>query len=182
MINIKRIAYVPTLETIEEYEDWNASISLLEEAYKNKKTEGYLVRLLLQCWYVINVVMTSDDYNTEQFDYISEKYIYYINCYFEEKNRNALSNLLIGYIISVIPIPLEPFNYWETKGKQLLELAYSINNKSPLFMKIYYGSKINVKVDIDNNSLTKEVYYVFPNNSAIECYFKDVLLSQDVIF
>ncbi len=49
------------LHELEISNQWKASVLLIEQTYlKDEKNEYLLIRILFQCWFVINVISVSD--------------------------------------------------------------------------------------------------------------------------
>lgn len=163
---------IEELTKLENNEKWIESVQLLEKKLLDSDNkENYLVRLIFQCWYILNETFIFD-YSEKDYNYISLVYSNSMNNYLNINKSDYQSKLLIGYILSVNPLPLEPYDYWENKGFEFIKDSYTKLPDIPLAKRIYDGCNVhNALTDsvIDNNL---EDY--FSNQTAIERYFLDV--------
>lgn len=172
MTSNKYILEVKEIIDLENNGKWIETIQLLEEnLINNDNDENYLVRLILQCWYLINEIFVSN-YSEKDYNYISNVYINSMKLYHEIDKCNDFCKMLIGYILSINPLPLQPYDFWEKTGFEYIKDSYVKLSDIPLAKRIYYGCNIyNNSIDL---IIDKDLKKYFSTNTAIEKYFIDV--------
>ncbi len=165
------------LHELEISNQWKASVLLIEQTYlKDEKNEYLLIRILFQCWFVINVISVSD--KGKEFDdvFFEQLFKYYFHIYFTLEHRDCYSELFLGFILSIVPIPLEPYEKWEKYGNELIERSFSQNPTSPIARKIMNGKNNSTMYSYSEEDLLDEINYYFPGKTVMEQYFREVLL------
>jgi hypothetical protein len=187
------------LEMLEEKGDWEGAILYLFSEFRTDSNNKYkLIRLGLECWYVLTAadeILNNNGYGQTFVYSIVNPYSISPN----GLNSNDLANLLsdtwkignekfidsaeyciiYGYMESLFPYYF--FNQADKRysathtGEWLLDKAYSLRPEDSIVNVIYMRS---ISEDISYpQHFSDEVNSAFQGQSGIETYFKRVLLS-----
>ncbi|MFT3950858.1 MAG: hypothetical protein QM689_02680 [Oscillospiraceae bacterium] len=171
------------MKQFEDNGDWESARQLLYALWQlDKSNIDLLNRLIAECW----LVMSDWDccINTDGLEYsnfqsnLIEATAYGLNHFYE----NIWFLCLTGYMISLFPHFFYEDNndglylFWEDNGKSMLKRSYDIS-QDDLTNILYLGSTdkiIKYKSKKKDFVLKCEAY--FQGDTAIELYFRDVLL------
>ena len=178
---------IQNLSELEKEKKWKQAIYLLKDKWnENKDDVDVILRLATECWYVMSnweflCLDNSDlDFQNVQ-NTLIETYNYFINhC----KNDNK-GLAIFGYMISLFPNYFytdkdnggKLFLKYENIGKAMLKSSYTNEPQNILFRALYLGTIncSNKAMDDAKQELNDIVKILFPQNTEIEEYFKEVL-------
>lgn len=178
---------IQDLQDLEKEHKWEQAISLLQNKwYQNKSDIEFLLRLATESWYVMSNWDFLDLDNSDlEFDKIQSILIDTYN-YFSENYLSSNKGLAIfGYMMSLYPnyfyLDIDStgqlFLQYENYGKDMLKLAYTNEPENSLYKALYLGATNNSSERIKDarQQLNETIADLFPNNTEVEDYFKDVL-------
>jgi len=176
---------VENLHELEQNEQWEViRKSLYEQWLGQKDNLGILVRLALECWLVMSdwdCCINNEGLNYELFkSNLMDSYVYGL-AHFGDNEKFLC---LFGYMMSLFPYFFylnndknsEKYLIYENKGKSMLEKAYRNFSNNPLAKVLFLGSIDQTKeCDKAKMRLKLSLSSLFPGDTAIEKYFKEIL-------
>jgi len=176
---------VENLCEMEKGERWEAVRKLLYEQWVGDKNNlESLIRLASECW----LIMTDWDccINNEGLNYELFKSNLMDSCSYglEHFGDNEKILCLFGYMMSLFPYFFysnddpngEEYLVCESKGKSMLEKAYRNFPDNQLAKVLFFGSIDQTKkYDEAKMMLKPSLSSLFPGDTAIEQYFKEIL-------
>ena len=178
---------IQNLHRLEKEHKWEQAISLLKHKWEqDKNNTNIMLRLASECWYIMSNwdFLDLDDSNLD-FNSIQSILIETYNIFLKSNtvNNNALA--MFGYMVSLFPnyfytdydLDGKIFLQYENRGKDMLKSACSNEPKNKLYKALYLGLNNNLdKVVIEaKKDVNNVVQQLFPHDTKIEEYFKDVL-------
>lgn len=174
---------IAELELLEQNEHWGKAIDLLYKLWQNDKmNSANMCRVIAECWYVMAEWDCS--INKDELDYQSIKKILIETTIYGLENNVSDVNFLSfgGYMILMFPYFFYEgndssfYDLWENRGKEML-LSAVCDYPDNLIAKVFLlGTKESSNTYIEaKNELADRLEEYFPNNTAVEQYFKDVL-------
>lgn len=177
---------IQNLQELEKEHKWKEAISLLQNKwYQDKNNIDIMLRLASECWYIMSNWNFLDLDNSDlDFDNVQNILIATYNYFSKICTNNSKGLAIFGYMISLFPNYFytdydkngKIFLQYENQGKNMLKLAYTNEPENKLYKALYLGT-INgldkftdVKKDLNNI-----IHQLFPQNTEIEEYFKEVL-------
>lgn len=172
---------IPNLEEMERSQDWQKIHNYLLLLWqKDSKNAELIIRLVSECWIILeqNVIERQD----EIFDFIKT----IMQCYEKslDLKYNSKLTFLFGYFMSLTPfyfynapdIDGKKYEEYELKGKILLEKAYKSSPNELIYKVAYLGSLSKPTKDYKQarQQLKMCLSNLFPGNTLIEEYFKDI--------
>jgi hypothetical protein len=176
---------VENLHKMEQSEQWEAIRKLLYEKWITDKSNlKALIRLASECW----LIMTDWDccINNEGLDYELFKRNLMESCSYglEHFDDDEKILCLFGYMMSLFPgffysnndLTGQAYLDYENKGKSMLEKAYNNYPDNPLVRVLFLGLADETKKYNDAKiELKPHLSSLFPGETAIEQYFKEIL-------
>ena len=178
---------IQNLQELEKEHKWKQVISLLQNNWcQDRNNIDIMLRLATECWYILsNWDILDLESSYLEFDSIQsiliETYHYFLNTH--SKDDKCLS--IFGYMMSLFPNYFydghdktgKMFFEYENQGKDMLKLAYRNEPENMFYKALYLGATSKLSKLIE--STKKELRYIlpnlFPNNTEIEKYFREVL-------
>lgn len=177
---------VQDLVKLEKQQDWELARAVLYQIWEeDKENADKLIRVLSECWYVLSLwdcCIETDNLSYSVFQGTLRECMEFG----EEKFQDNTKFLCItGYMLSLLPhlfYNSEPgflYEKWEEKGREMLQKACESDNSDVVAKVLYYGgisfrgAYCQGKVDI-----ASVVEDIFPEQTAIEQYFKEILLNN----
>ena len=180
---------IQNLQELEKERKWEQVISLLQDKWKqDKNNTDILLRLASECWYIMSNWEFFDlDDTMLGFDNVQsiliETYNYFVTS--RMLHNNALA--IFGYMVALFPNYFytdfdktgKLFLQYQSKGKDMLKLAYANEPENKLFKALCLGANngFNKELINTNKELQNIIQQLFPHDTEIEKYFKDVLLN-----
>jgi len=182
--------FVENLHQMEQSEQWEAVRKLLRERWLSQKDNlGALIRLASECWLILTDWECS--INNEGLDYELFKRDLIATCSYglEHFGDDEKILCLFGYMMSLFPYLFylnddpdgKEYLAYESKGHSLLEKAYR-NYSNVLLVQVFFLGSIShptkyqeAKYRETRAALKPFLSALFPGDTAIEEYFKDVL-------
>ena len=176
---------IEKLSELEQKHQWNDAVILLQNLWnKNRNNEDLLLRLATECWYLItNWDLLDLEHANLRFEDIQSILIETYNFLIEHHSGSNKIIAIFGYMISLFPNYFytdfdqngKLFLQFEKIGKEMLHQAY-LNGAQPLYEILYLGSIHKVKANSSEQALKLNVRELFPGDTAVEQYFREVLL------
>ena len=179
--------HVEHLLELEKQEEWEAIRVLLFEKWKyNPISVEILVRLLSECWYILSEWDYS--FHNKGLSFLTFQNTLIECTEFGIKNFITHSRFLCiaGYMISMSPYLFYADNKmhnsdllyaeWEKKGLEMLRRSCVIGPADSVAKVLSLGSTSNLSdYNEAKKTLHPELSAIFPGETVIELYFKDVL-------
>ena len=175
--------HIEQLQEFESQEEWEQARALLYAVWSQEKSNGdKLIRLFSQCWYVLSLwdcCMPTDRLSYEIFQNTL------LECAeFGIKNHAEHSRFLCmaGYMMSTLPYLFyangtkDSFTEWECRGIAMLCRAYELDASDRVAELLHLG--VPSEKPLHNTAIRmskSELRTLFPGETAIELYFKDIL-------
>lgn len=178
---------IKNLQRLEKEHKWEQAISLLKNKWcQDKNNTDIMLRLASECWYVMsNWDFLDLDNSNLEFDNIQSILIETYNDFLKSHTTNNKALAIFGYMVSLFPNYFytdydksgKMFLQYENKGKDMLKLAYANEPENKLYKALYLGTNNNLdKAIIEaKKDLNNIIQQLFPQNTEIEEYFKEVL-------
>jgi len=189
-VNFVYFDFVENLQQMEQNEQWETIRKLLYEQWLGQKDSlGALIRLASECWLVMaewNCWIKNEGLDYELFQ---RNLIDSCSYGLEHFGDDEKILCMFGYMMSRFPYFFyssddpdgKEYLAYERRGKSLLEKAYRNYPNNPLAKVLFLGS-INrptkdqtTKYDEARMAIRPFLLSLFPGNTEIERYFKDVL-------
>lgn len=176
---------IQKLEELEKEHKWEQIILLLQNKWlEDKDNSDILLRLASECWYIMsNWDCLNLDASCLEFDNIQailiETYNYFLN---HTTNNKCLA--IFGYMMSLFPNYFyadydkdgKIFLQYENQGKYILKLAHSNEPENIFYTVLYLGTTNDLnKSIVAKEDLNSIVQQLFPQNTEVEKYFKEIL-------
>lgn len=178
---------IQNLQELEKEHKWKQAIALLQsEWYQNKNNIDVMLRLATECWYIMSnweiLELGSSDleFNSIQ-SILIETYNYFLST--NSNNNKCLS--IFGYMIALFPNYFyteydkngKIFLKYENRGKDMLKQAYKNEPENKLYEALYLGTMKNSDKTVEDTKkeLNLIMQKLFPRNTKIEEYFKEIL-------
>jgi len=168
---------------MEHSEQWEAIRQMLFDQWqKDKSNFEVLIRLASECW----LVLTEWDCCINNENLVFEKFKNNLidTCIYGLKHFETKTEFLcvFGYMISLFPYFFYygesdgRYSLWEKRGKEMLERAHQ-NAPNDLLTKVLFLGSTDREREYrtEKSKLEFLLSELFPGDSAIEQYFKDVL-------
>lgn len=178
---------IQNLQELETEHKWEQAISLLKnEWYQDKNVVDIMLRLASECWYIMsNWDFLNLDNSNLDFDNVKLILIETYNHFLKNCTTNNKALAIFGYMVSLFPNYFytdydkngKIFLQYENKGKHMLKLAHLNEPENKLYKVLYLGTNNNLDKIVINakQELNKIIQQLFPQNTEIEKYFKEVL-------
>jgi hypothetical protein len=182
--------FVENLQLLEQDEQWEIIRKLLYERWICQKDNiGALIRLASECWLVMaewHCWIKNEGLDYELFERnLIDSCFYGIENFCDDEKILCM----FGYMMSLFPYFFysdddpdgKEYLTYERRGKSLLEKAYHNYPDNPLAEVLFLGS-INrptkdqtIKYNASRIAIKPFLTSLFPGNTEIERYFKDIL-------
>ena len=178
---------IKNLQKLEKEHKWKQVISLLQNKwFQDKNNIDIMLRLASECWYIMsNWHFLNLDNSELDFDNIQNILIETYNYFSKNHTNNNKCLAMFGYMISLFPNYFYKdydkngriFLQFQNQGKDMLQLAYTNEPENKLYKALYLGTYNNSSKLIEDTKqeLNDILQHLFPNNTEIEEYFKEVL-------
>ncbi len=180
-------AEVDGLEDLEKQEKWEEARLLLDDEWKDDKLNSdKLLRLLSECWYVLS--LWDCCINTEKLSYQAFQDTLIECMSFGLSNfGNAPRFLCVaGYMASILPYLFyksgsgDLFAEWEQKGIEMLRKSTLLDPNDLLAKTLNLGTSAHSSEYASEYAeakkrLSSQLSSLFPSETAIELYYKDIL-------
>lgn len=178
---------IQNLQKLEKEGKWEQVVSLLENKwYQDKNNIDIMLRLASECWYIMsNWEFLGLNNSDLEFDNVQSILIETYNYFSKNCTTNNKALAIFGYMVSLFPNYFytdydkngKIFLQYENKGKDMLKLAHINEPENKLYQVLYLGTSNNTdKTTIDTKkNLNYIIQQLFPQNTEIEEYFKEVL-------
>lgn len=177
---------IENLEQLEEEQQWDIARKTLFQLWKEDKDNvDKAIRLIAECWRIQSLwdcCINDEGLKYEDFQDVLIEVTEYGLKHFTD-NINFL--IVVGYMTNIIPYLFykenkgEYFIEWENKGKSMLQKAYHLSQNNILAKVLFYGSINDV---MKGNKAKEEIKPIlvdlFPGNTSIEQYFREMLLCE----
>jgi len=159
------------------YDDWIADINNGER----------LVRLISECWYILSEWDTGLISDTGlSFQVVQNTLFESVEFGITNLSSDSRFLCITGYMISLFPylFYVNDSNHntdvlyveWEQRGSDMLQKAYQINPNDKVAEALNLGKSIGLaKYNEAKKALKPDLQHLFPGDTAIEMYFKDIL-------
>ena len=162
---------IQNLSELDKEKNWEKAIYLLKEKWaENKGNTDVLLRLATECWYVMsNWEFLCLDNSDLEFQDVQNTLI--------ETYNYFMISLFPNYFYTDKDNEGKLFLEYENIGKGMLKSAYENEPKNILYKTLYLGTTncTNKTIDDAKHELNKIIQNLFPQNTEIEEYFKEVL-------
>lgn len=174
---------VDGLEELERAGKWDDARRLLLGIWEVDSDDvAKLCRLFSECWYVLtewDCCINTGGLNQDEFRRTLIRVTTYGLARFSLDCRFLW---MAGYMISLFPYLFfrgnsdAPFLEWEKKGREMMALAVDICPGDLIVRTVYLGSGKGSRAYVRAKRQLRSVLSdIFPGNTAIEEYFRDVL-------
>lgn len=172
------------LVVLERQGKWEEARALLYSRWSaDQRDAGKLYRLLSECWYVLaewGCCIRDAETRAEQFQKTLMEVTRYGMAHFYD---DASFLWMAGYMICLFPHLFyegtsgELFPAWEKRGKGMLARSVQMDPDNLLSKVLYLGARPDASeaYALTKKQLAPYLHAVFPGNTAIEVYFRDVL-------
>ncbi len=176
---------VAGLEELEQRGKWKEAINLLYELWKNDPNDvSKLNRIIAECWYVLAFFDCSIDDNTLSYRTIQIKLIETTNYGLAHHLSDVSFLSFTGYMINLFPHFFceeetdECYGRLEKQGEDMMLSAVKTDPANIVAKVLYLGTqKPSSKYMALRSQVKRRLDVLFPNKSAIEWYFREVLSS-----
>lgn len=179
---------IQNLHQLEKEHRWEEAISLLKNKwYENKDNFDVMLRLATECWYILSnwdfLDLDKSDLEFENVQFLLIETYNHFRKYCKDYNKGLA---IFGYMISLFPnyfymdkdCDERMFLIYEKIGKDMLKLAYINEQSNKLYKTLYMGSENSKKYEKAKRDIRVNLKELFPKNSEVEQYFKEVLSSE----
>jgi len=184
---MRYFAHVEFLADLEKQEKWEDARMLLYKKWSNeKKNSDILIRLLSECWYILSEwdcsIVGSKDLS---FQTVKSTLIECTEFGMKYFMNNSRFLCVAGYMISLFPYLFYENNLihgsdylyteWEQKGVEMLHKSHKINPADKIANALNLGKTMDFSgYDEAKKAVQPEIKCIFPDETAIEMYFKDI--------
>lgn len=175
-LNIERLSEMEKLEKWEEIR-----VFLLGSWKKEKNNIDLAIRLGTECWYILSLWDCYINNENLVWDNFQDSLIEVTNYGLKNYNDDVSFLCIFGYMISILPYLFykedldKEYEKWEEKGRQMIKIAHQKNPNHQLVKVMYLAMTNNVKgYKKARIELLLHLPELFPGNSYIEEYFKDI--------
>jgi len=174
---------VSGLEDLEKQEKWEEARSLLDDGWRDDKLNSdKLLRLLSECWYVLSLwdcCINTEKLSAQAFkDTLIECMSFGLSNF-----GNAPRFLCVaGDMASMLPYLFynsgsgDLFAEWEQKGIEMLRKSSVLDPNDLLAKTLYLGTSAHSPEYAEaKKRLSSQLSSLFPGETAIELYYKDIL-------
>lgn len=178
---------IQNLQELEKEHKWEEVISLLQNKwYQDKNNIDIMLRLASECWYIMSNWNFLDLDNSDlNFDNVQNILIETYNYFSKNRTTNSKGLAIFGYMVSLFPNYFytdcdnngKIFLQYENDGKEMLKQAYMNEPNNKLFKALYLGitNNSNKLTEDAKQNLKDTIQHLFPKNTEVEEYFKEVL-------
>ena len=171
------------LHDLEKQEKWEKIRKMLYNEWdKNKNDSDMLIRLISECWYVLSFWDCSICKEGLSFQMFKNTLIECTEFGINNFTDNSRFLCITGYMISILPHLFyfnndnDLFIEWEQKGIEMLRKSHELDPDDHVAQILNFNITSEI---IEQNKvkdlLLPELLGLFPNNTAIEKYFIDIL-------
>ena len=172
---------VDGLEDLEKQEKWEEARSLLDDEWKDDKLNSdKLLRLLSECWYVLSLwdcCINTEKLSSQAFQ---DTLIECMNFGLSNFGNAPRFLCVAGYMASILPYLFynsgsgDLFVEWEQKGIEMLRKSSDLDPNDLVAKTLYLGTSAHSSEYAEaEKCLSSQLSRLFPNETAIEMYFKD---------
>ena len=174
---------VDFLADLESQEKWEEARSLLQKNWEeDRQNSKKLVRLISECWYVLSLWDCCIKTEGLSFDVFKSTLMECTEFGLRNFENDPSFLCITGYMISLFPYLFydetkgDRYTEWESKGKEMLLNSNMLNPDDIVARILFLGTtsdytEYNEKKVLIFSMLEK----YFPNDTAIELYFRDIL-------
>jgi hypothetical protein len=172
---------------LEKQEKWEEARTLLYNLWESDKLNSdKLIRLLSECWYVLSLWDCCIDTENLSYQTFKDTLVKCVEYGLLKFNDNPRFLCMAGYMSSILPYLFYEGNTeslyveWEQKGKEMLNLSTVLNGDDLISNMLSLGAKSATSEYFESvNKLLPMLNNIFPNETAIELYFRDVLTPKN---
>ena len=168
------------LEKLEKWED--IRVMLLEKWNQNRKDIDIFLRLVTECWHILSLwdccIQTCGLSEQKFRETLIEATLFGLI----EFSLDIRFLTVVGYMMSVLPYLFlsssdeDGYSEWAQKGKEMLRLAYERAPDDLLVKTLWLGTvDCEDKYAETKQQLSSMLDALFPNETIVEQYFKDIL-------
>lgn len=178
---------VEFLADLEKQGEWEKARGLLYKKWSDEKmNSGLLIRLLSECWYILSEWDNSIAGNKElSFQTVKGTLIECTEFGMKNCTNNSQFLCVAGYMISLFPHLFYNGNLahnsdslyteWEQRGIKMLRKSHETNPSDKIANVLNLGTTMNLaNYDEAKIAMQSELQYIFPDETTIELYFKDI--------
>ena len=181
---------IQNLSELEKEKKWKQAIYLLKNKWnENKDDVEVILRLATECWYLMsNWEFLCLDNSDLEFQDVQNTLIETYNYFIKHCKNDNKGLAIFGYMISLFPNYFytdkdnngKLFLQYENIGKDMLKSAYENEPKNILYKTLYLGTTNcpNKTIDDAKHELNKIIQNLYPQNTEIEEYFKEILQNE----
>jgi len=181
---------VGVLADLENQGQWEAARALLYKMWVNDKMNSEkLIRLLSECWHILLELERNEIIDPDiSYSAVQGVLIEIVEFGMENLMNDSRFLCVAGYMISLFPYYFyisdgntendNQYTAWEQKGIDMLRRSAEINPSDSVARVLSLGS-INSSdkslYEKAKKAVEVEINYLFPGDTAIELYFKNIL-------
>jgi len=173
---------VEGLISLEKQERWDeARIMLYHEWCADRLSSAKLIRLLSECWYVLSLWDCCIDTNGLSYQSFKDTLIECVEFGLNNFNKEPRFLCVAGYMISMLPHLFytggaEEYSKWDQIGQDMMLRSIKLETNDQIAKVLHLGtSNSDCSYLSAKKQLAPDLNDYFPNDSAIENYFKDIL-------
>jgi len=174
---------VEHLETLEKQEKWNEARELLYKMWENEKLNSEkLIRLFSECWYVLSLWECCINKEKLSFYAFQNTLIECTEFGIQNHMKKPRFLCIAGYMISMFPNLFyvngtdKSYAEWEQNGIDMLRESCEFDPNDRIAKVLFLGTKAGfTEYRKEKKLLRLELASFFPNETAIEQYFKEIL-------
>jgi len=174
---------VDFLVELESQEKWEEACYLLQKIWEEDKLNSKkLVRLISECWHVLSLWDFGIKTEGLSFQIFQSMLMECTEFGLRNFENDPYFLCTTGYMISLFPHLFyewrdgDRYAEWESKGKKMLLKSNRLNPDDVIAKILYLGITSNfTKYNEAKALISSALVEYFPNETAIEVYFKDIL-------
>lgn len=178
---------VEGLIDIERQEKWEDARELLYNDWmRDKQNIGKFLRLLSECWYVLSLWDSCIDTETLSYQKFKDSLIECAEFGFLNFNNDGQFLCIAGYMASMLPYLFyndelgDLYSEWEQRGKDMVNMAHSLYPNDQVATVLNLGAQNSTQEYVKaKESLRCSLNAIFPGQTAVEQYFKEILTSKE---
>lgn len=173
---------IESLNEIEHQHKWELAVETLFNLWhEDMGNVSKLCRLIAECWIILSTSGREFVLSTESFKSIKEKLIDCTNYGLSNFRKESSFIWLCGYMMTLFPYLFyddstdDLYSSVERMGCELLCRAKTLEPENYLYKVSYLGiGEYNDEYVITKQKLQKVLNEIFPDNTMIEEYFREV--------
>jgi hypothetical protein len=177
---------VPILAELEKNNQWENARQLLYDIWiKNSNNADYTCRVIAECWYVLSEWDCSIQTSSLSYAKFKNTLIEATTDGLKKFYENEGFLWLVGYMIKLFPYLFYDeennglYQQWEDLGQCMINKATIINSDNPISKLLLMGFQpISKEFLSAKKDFIPMIDQYFCNDTAIERYFKEILVSE----